>query len=151
MVGKYGVVVKDVSQYQGFRNYQKKDVMDAIEMVIVYLKLKKNIYHFEHNDYESKDYCLDGIEGEPEFAGLVKMDWVVIHFGGVSYPKNELVIAIDVFENGTSKLRIHSPDNYISEFDDNYKDFDGKLEPGYFMTTKEENFINCINNIFKII
>ena len=55
-VEKWGEPSYEPNLFNGFRKYSaSKDIINAIENVILYIKLKHNFYYFEHNDYES-DY-----------------------------------------------------------------------------------------------
>jgi hypothetical protein len=157
---KYGVINNNPIFFRGLKNYQKELVNKAIENVYVcmYLKMSGNIFYFEHADYETDEYDLKSNEKTSGRKIHVKMDWVVFGFDSVlertqsiEGEQNDLVVAIDVFQNGKSKLRIHYPDCYKETFKKHYCNFDGTHEDYMFSTFDEDNYARYIEDIVKLV
>ena len=151
---KYGQANTSALSFNGFKNYtQKKEVIKAINSVYMYLKMCSDVYYFEHNDFETDEYTLNDKE-----KVFVKMDWVVFGLENVldrtpsqESEQNDLVIAIDNFADGSSKLRIHYPDCYKEKFIEHYNQFDGEKESHMFSTYDEKIFAKLIEDIVKLI
>jgi hypothetical protein len=156
IIDEYGEAVNDFSEFEGFRNYRKnKDsILDQIRSLFTYLKFSEEVRYFEHNDYMTNSYKLDGLDREPRVLNIVRMDWVVFGFDVDKYGDencNDLVIAIDVFDNGNSKLRIHSPYYCLEKFNKHFESCNGKFKSGYFMTMQEDEFVDHIRDLINIV
>ena len=152
---KYGEANNNPLLFDGFKNHtkQKEEIYNAIQSVFMYLKMCSSVYYFEHNDFETDEYSLDN--GQKAF---VKMDWVVFGLENIldrtpsqESEQNDLVVAIDNFIDGRSKLRIHYPDCYKDKFIEHYSQFDGEREDYLFATYEEGSFIKLIGDIIKLI
>jgi hypothetical protein len=151
---KYGKENLNPLLFNGFKNYNKQpeEITNAIQSVFMYLKMCSDIYYFEHNVFETDDYDLDNQKV------YVKMDWVVFGLEKVldrtpsqESEQNDLVVAIDVFQDGISKLRIHYPDWYKDKFEQHYKQFNGQQGNSLFSTHEEENYVKLIEDIITLI
>jgi len=152
---KYGDAVYDIEKFSGFKNYSKsrEEIVELVNLLYVYLKMSRGFYYFEHNDYETYGYG-----GENNVR--VKMDWVVFGFDDVDNRDtslegdfDDLVIAIDVLEDGRVFLRFHSPKYCRVEFDNVFKIFENYRgnRDGYFYGSREEYFLFYIRELMKIL
>ncbi len=155
---KYGEAVYEISDFEGFRHYtkNKEEIIEIINTMHLYLKMNRKIYYFEHNDCKNNDY-----DEEKKLTAMI--DWVVFSFDNIENRttdseydglSNDLFIAIDVISNGGLKLRIKSPDYCVSEFSKLYENFNEKerfWSPGFFTTSKEDEFLYHIKELIKVI
>jgi hypothetical protein len=101
---KHSTVINDFTKVNGMTYYQKnvEEIIGAIEQVYMYCKLQYKIYFFEYN----------------VFTGTNKnnIEWFAFSFSeNQDINKDDLVIALDNFENGSTQLRIHYPSSLVEK------------------------------------
>jgi hypothetical protein len=144
--------------FDGFKNYnkQKEEINQAIQSLYMYLKMSGMVFYFEHCDHETNHYDLKSNDKNKGKKFRVTMDWVVMGLDDLGHrtpteegEMNDLIIAIDNFYDGTSKLRIHYPERYKDLFKKHYGKFGADEDDSLFEVFDEENYVQYIEDIVK--
>ncbi len=164
---KWGEPSYEPNLFNGFRKYSaSKDIINAIENVILYIKLKHNFYYFEHNDYESdyqsgESYSIERIGYEPVKVTKIHAEWVLVGLDNIqdrtsddNDTDSDLVIGVDVFENGKAKLRIHYPSDFMEDFYNHYSQYNdsqSKSNSRMFISFDESKYHSFIEDIMMVM